>query len=213
MIAPSAAIYNRWVLSFYDFFVLVFSNYTVWQCPTSLIRELYNKNISNNHLDIGVGTGYFLDKCNFPYIEPKITLIDLNPNCLQIAAKRIARYRPKTYIADIFDRLPLTNERFDSASLNYLLHCLPGNFSNKAIVFKNINPYLNPGATVFGSTILGKKSKSFLAKQLIKLYNAKGIMGNEQDTREDLETVLSQNFDSYSVWEVGSVAFFVGKKV
>ncbi len=183
----------------------------VWQCPTSSIKELYNKNISNNHLDIGVGTGYFLDKCHFSSLEPKITLIDLNPNCLRITAKRIARYRPKTFIADIFKPLPLTTERFDSVGLNYLLHCLPGNLSSKAIVFKNIAPHLNPGATVFGSTILGKEPKSFLAKQLIKIYNAKNIMGNAQDTRDNLESVLRQYFDSYSIWEVGSVAFFVGK--
>ena len=147
-IAPSAAIYSHLALSFYDFYVLLFSNYLVWKCPTSLIKEFYNKNVSSNHLDIGVGTGYFLDKCKFPTTKPNITLMDLNPNCLESAAKRIARYQPQTCVADIFKRLPLTNERFDSVGLNYLFHCLPGNFLKKASIFKNID-FFQPSATVF----------------------------------------------------------------
>lgn len=212
-VEASAAIYNRWILACYDFYVLTFSNYLVWKCPTTLIKKFYNDNISNNHLDIGVGTGYFLDKCQFPLPNPKITLLDLNPNCLQITAKRIARYQPKAYLANILNNFLLNNERFDSIGINYLLHCLPGNFSSKAAVFQNIKPYLNSGATVFGSTILGKHPKNFLAKQLLKIYNAKGIMGNNQDTRKDLEIVLSQHFNSYSIWEVGMVAFFVAKNM
>lgn len=211
MLAPSAALYNKWALAFYDLYVLGFSNRFVWRCPTPFIRELYNKNLSSHHLDIGVGTGYFLDKCQFPSSQPKITLVDLNPNSLEVTAQRIARYQPKTVVADIFQPLPFTTERFDSVGLNYLLHCLPGNLLEKAVVFKNIAPYLNPGATVFGSTILSKNPQNTLAKKLLKLYNAKGFFGNLADTREDLETALGLNFQSYDIREVGSVALFVGK--
>jgi ubiquinone/menaquinone biosynthesis C-methylase UbiE len=211
-IAPSAAIYNRLVLYIYDFYVLGFSNSMVWKCPSSLIKEFYNEHLSHNHLDIGVGTGYFLDKCVFPEPQPKIKLMDLNPNCLQIAAKRIERYKPSFQVADILKPLPLTHEHFDSVGLNYLLHCLPGNLLRKSdVVFKHIKPYLNPGATVFGTTILGQNPTNFLAKRLLKIYNKKGIMGNAHDTREDLEKALSNHFDSHTIWEVGSVAFFVAK--
>jgi ubiquinone/menaquinone biosynthesis C-methylase UbiE len=212
MLAPSAAVYNQLFLHLYDFYVLGFSNTFAWHCPTRSIRELYNKNLSNQHLDVGVGTGYFLDKCQFPNPEPKITLVDLNPNSLEVAAKRIARYKPQTYLADIFKPLPLADARFDSVGLNYLFHCLPGPFSKKEVVFKNIEPYLNPGATVFGSTIMVQNSHGYLARKLLAFYNSKGIFGNLQDTREDLEAALSRNFSSYSLRDVGSVVFFEGKK-
>src|SRR4051812_21284529 len=94
-----AAIYNKTVLSFYNLFVLGFSNNYAWKCPTTSILAFYNENISANHLDVGVGTGYFLDKCNFPTSPtdqalPKIALLDLNPSSLKATSKVLQRYNP-----------------------------------------------------------------------------------------------------------------------
>src|SRR5579859_657862 len=89
-----AAIYSRTILSVYDIGVLGFSNTFVWKCPTSQILSFYDDHVSANHLDVGVGTGYFLDKCEFPLESPRITLFDLNRNSLRATAKRIGRYKP-----------------------------------------------------------------------------------------------------------------------
>ncbi|MDJ0799996.1 MAG: hypothetical protein QNJ51_24845 [Calothrix sp. MO_167.B12] len=56
-----AAIYSKSLLLIYDFFVLGLSNTFCWQCPTKLILNFYNQHISDKHLDVGVGSGYFLD--------------------------------------------------------------------------------------------------------------------------------------------------------
>src|SRR5258708_16057798 len=95
-----AAIYNKVILSVYDIGVLGIANAVIWKCSTSKILTFYNQHISANHLDIGVGTGYFLDKCRFPSNAPKLTLFDLNPNSLESTAKRVRRYNPTTQVGD-----------------------------------------------------------------------------------------------------------------
>lgn len=129
------SIYTKPTLAAYDFIVLGVSNSLIWQCPTQRLVEHYNKHVSANHLDVGVGTGYFLDQCQFPTSAPRLALMDLNSNALEFASQRIARYHPQTYRRNVLDPLALNVEAFDSVGINYLLHCLPGSVESKAIVF------------------------------------------------------------------------------
>ena len=86
------AAYKGWILTWvYDALVLGFSNHVLWKCPTAGLLDLYNANVTSNHLDVGVGTGYYLDRCRFPDAEPRLALMDLNENSLSCAAKRVAR--------------------------------------------------------------------------------------------------------------------------
>jgi hypothetical protein len=75
---------------------LGFSNRFLWRCPTAELRRLHKRNVSARHLDVGVGTGYFLDKARWDVAEPEITLLDLNPNCANFAlpTHRLGRPRP-----------------------------------------------------------------------------------------------------------------------
>ncbi|MDP6717418.1 MAG: hypothetical protein QGF59_02130, partial [Pirellulaceae bacterium] len=95
------AIYTKATLRIYDFLVLGISNRWIWRCPTSRLLRMYNDDISANHLDVGVGTGYLLDHCRFPAERPRIGLLDLNATCLQTAAQRIARYQPMQFQANV----------------------------------------------------------------------------------------------------------------
>ena len=65
-VAAGHAVYTKRMLSVYDFVVLVISNRLIWKCPSRRILELYNRHVTGNHLDVGVGTGYFLARCRFP---------------------------------------------------------------------------------------------------------------------------------------------------
>lgn len=209
-----AAIYSKYTLLIYDFFVLGLSNTFCWKCPTQLILEFYNQHVSDKHLDIGVGSGYFLDNCKFPHSNPRITLVDLNPNSLEATARRIHRYNPNSFIANVFQPLPLEPASFNSIGINYLLHCLPGNnILSKEIVFQNLKYLLKDDGIIFGTTILGKGvSHNLFAQQLIRTYNAKGIFGNKNDSCEDLENILKKHFSAYEIRIVGCVAFFVCRK-
>jgi ubiquinone/menaquinone biosynthesis C-methylase UbiE len=202
------AVYSPMVLRTYDWVVLGLSNHLLWRCSTAELRRLYDRNVSARHLDIGVGTGYFLDKATWPVADPDITLLDLNPNCLVVAAKRIRRYAPKAVLANILEPLP-PHEAFKSASLCYLLHCVPGTIREKAVAFDHLRPLLAPGARVFGATILqGRVPRSRPAQALMNLYNRKGIFSNAADTLEDLETALNQRFSSVKLEMKGVVALF-----
>jgi hypothetical protein len=204
-----AAIYNRGILSVYDLGVLKLSNQWAWRCPSPLILDFYNAHITANHLDVGVGTGYFLDKCRFPSSNPRIDLLDLNQNSLHVTAERLRRYQPTIHLANVLEPLTLDMPKFDSVALNYLLHCLPGNLQHKQLVFDHLKPYLNPGAVIFGTTILGQGIQpNFLALRLMKLYNAKGIFSNHADNLSDLQAVLERHFHDCQTKVVGCVAFF-----
>src|SRR4051794_17593958 len=85
--AKGIAVYTNSVLWMYNLFVIGFSSSFAWKCPSRFIQELYDQHVSNKHLDVGVGTGYFLDHCRFPTTTPAVSLLDLNPNCLQITAR------------------------------------------------------------------------------------------------------------------------------
>ena len=210
-----AAIYTRQTLAGYDFVVLKVSNSLAWKCPSALILDFYNQHITPNHLDVGVGTGYFLDKCRFPAgTTPNIHLLDLNPHSLKATADRLRRYEPTTHRANVLEPLKL-NVRFDSIALNYLLHCLPGTMRSKGVVFDHLKPLLNPGGVIFGATILGADGHAIqpnaLARSLMRLYNSRGVFGNAHDTLADLETNLQANFRDCSTQIVGCVAFFSGR--
>ena len=104
-VAAGAAVHSRPFLSIYDLYVLGFSNTVVWQCPSHLILDFYNENVSRKHLDVGVGTGYFLDKCKFPIHDPIIALAGLNLNSLQATAKRLQRYEPTIHLRKVLEPL------------------------------------------------------------------------------------------------------------
>jgi len=204
-----AAVYTPLTLAFYDLAVLQLSNSLVWQCSTRLILDFYNQHISDKHLDIGVGTGYFLDKCRFPSTAPKLALFDLNPHSLAKSAKRLRRYNPSCSMGNALQPIDIGMSEFGSISLNYLLHCLPGNLATKSTVFKNVKPLLRDGGVVFGSTILGEGVRhNPLAKRLVKIYNARGIFSNLSDRRSDLEAGLKAHFDEYTIHIAGCVALF-----
>lgn len=206
-----AAIYSKRMLSLYDLGVIELSNRFAWRCPPHLMLDFYNQHISANHLDVGVGTSYFLDTCRFPSNTPRIVLLDLNPNSLNMSAKRLHRYNPTTYLANVLEPLQFDMPKFDSIGLNYLLHCLPGTMRSKHVVFANLKPWLNPGGVVFGTTILSQGIRpNFLARRMMTLYNAKAIFSNREDDLPSLEAALKRYFQSYETNVVGCVAFFYG---
>ena len=211
------AVYSRSTLNVYDWVVLGISNRFIWKCPTPGLEAHYNKYLSANHLDVGVGTGYFLDRCRFPSSTPRVALMDLNPEALAFTARRIARYKPETYRRNVLEPLVIGTgaidaERFDSVGFNYLLHCIPGSIDTKAVAFDHLKALMNPNAVLFGSTLLqGGVRRSGLAKRLMAIYNKKGIFANEHDDLEGLERALRSRFRDVSVQVVGCGALFSGR--
>jgi hypothetical protein len=207
-------VYTPLVLRTYDLFVLGFSGRFVWRCSKSKMLELYDRHVGTRHLDVGVGTGWFLDKCGWPTESPQITLLDLNEHALSAAADRIRRYAPTTVRANVLDPVELGDARFGSIGLNFLFHCLPGGLQWKAAtVASNLRPYLAPNGVVFGSTILGRGvSHNLLGRRLMRLYNRKRIFSNLEDDQQGLEQGLASELTDVEIQVVGTVALFVARR-
>lgn len=210
---PGIAVYSRSYLNIYDWFVLGFGNSVVWQCPTALLMSWYERHVSSRHLDVGVGTGYFLDRCHFPAAEPTIALLDLNEEALRFTAERIRRYRPTIHRADVLEPLTIAQAPFQSIAMNYLLHCLPGDMHYKGQAFAHLGALLAGDGVLFGSTILADRAmERRLSRTFLEFSNRKGIFSNRQDTLATLEAELARHFTSHEVVVHGCVALFAARR-
>ena len=206
-------IYNRAFLPIYDLFVLGFVCRFIWKCPVHHLLELYHQHVTVNHLDVGVGTGYFLDHCKFPIDVPRLVLMDLNPNCLEASGKRLSRYFPLIYCRDVLEPINIDTRPFDSVAMNGLLHCLPGTIRTKGIVFDHLKPLLNPGGVLFGCTILSKGvKKSRVAQWTMDLLNKREVFTNLEDDLKELREELSERFEQNSVKVIGCMALFWARR-
>ena len=138
--------------------------------------------------------------------------MDVNASALDHAASRISRYKPERYQRNVLKPLLMECRGFDSASVNYVLHCLPGTMNSKSAFFDHLIECMNPGAVVFGSTLLqGGIPRNWAAQRLMNFYNAKGIFSNQSDDLPDLDLALKQRFDEVQIDVIGSAALCAGR--
>jgi hypothetical protein len=205
------AVYTPRTLRAYDLVVTRFSNSLVWRCPARRILEHYDRHVHALHLDVGPGSAYYLDRCKFPSPAPAITLMDPNPQVLRFASERIARYQPTFHTADALKPIDLEPASYGSVGLSYVLHCMPGNMTSKAIVFDNLVPLVEQDGVIFGATILGQGvPHTLVGRRLMRIYNHKGIFSNLEDDLEGLKGVLDSRFERVELEVVGAVALFSG---
>jgi SAM-dependent methyltransferase len=207
------AVYTPLTLQAYDLWVLGLSNRFAWACPTPRLQEHFERHVGARHLDIGVGTGYFLAHCRFPADTPRIALADLNPASLAAAASRIRHLQPSTHMVNVLEPFSLAGAPFDSVSMNYLLHCLPGPLAAKAPAIRHATQQLAPGGVLFGATILGQGVRhNAFGSVLMSLYNRRGIFGNRDDSLAALRELLARELEDVAVKLVGRVALFSGRR-
>jgi hypothetical protein len=204
----SIRIYTRASLRLYDAVVMGLLARHVWHCPPERFVEHYRQHITSNHADIGVGTGYCLDRCGFDTPNPRLTLIDLQPNCLEYAARRLARYRPQVLVHDVLQPLPPVSRRFDSVGLGGVLHCLPGDLRHKSRVFDAIGSLTRPGSKVFGYSLIANTRRRIRSDLVLLLLNRLRVVDNAGDRIDDLERELSTRFAACVVEQVGYLVFF-----
>jgi len=206
------AFYTRRSLAVYDLAVLGYFSRLAWRCPAHRVLRHYDEHVTANHLDIGVGTGYFLDRCTYPSPSPRLVLMDPNAACLDVAERRVARYTPGRLQASVLDPIEFDGQGFDSIGMTYLLHCLPGDIRTKAVVFEHVQSVAEPGAVVFGATLLhGGVDRSWYARAVMRWNNDHGIFSNAGDDADGLRWALSQHLDDVTIELVGCVALFAGR--
>jgi ubiquinone/menaquinone biosynthesis C-methylase UbiE len=199
--------YNPLLLAIYDAWVLKFMAPVVWKTPVPPGVERYRRHLGSRHLDVGPGTGYFIQKAG-PPAGTEITLLDPNPHVLKHASRRLASMAPATVEADVMKPLPVDGP-FDSAALSFVLHCLRGPMTNKATAVRNIANVLTPDGVLFGGTVLGSEaSHTRPARAFLWAVNKKGDFDNLEDTVEGLHGMLSASFRDVEIEVSGSSALF-----
>jgi hypothetical protein len=207
-IAKAHAIYTPFMLAIYDLLVHGVSNHLAWHCPTRQILDLYRSNLSANHLEAAVGTGYFLDRAGRSDFK-RLVLLDINQNCLARAGRRLARFKPTVCEANLLEPLKLDLAPFSSIGLTYVLHCLPGSIREKLKALDHLQPLMKDRAVLFGATILGRGIEpNYAARALLDLYNGNGVFNNREDDPESLTEGLRQRFGRVHVERQGCVALF-----
>lgn len=208
-----AAVYSPWVLKLYDWWVLSVSNRWAWQCSTrDVLLPFYRRLIGPRHLDVGVGTGFYLKHAGFRS-DQQLGLLDLNENSLRTAAHRLGRSGVSGFVQDVMQPVTALGERkYDSMALFYLLHCLPGDMADKARVFANLKPHLAEGGVLYGATILGDAAgHNAFGRKLMDVYNKKGIFGNRADTLDGLDKALRKHFAEVELAQHGKVVCFTAR--
>jgi len=164
--------------------------------------------VGSPHLDIGVGTGYFLDRAGRPDFE-RLILLDINRNCLARAERQLARFKLALCEVNLLAPLNLELPPFSSVGFTYVLHCLPGRMSDKLVALDRLRPLMDQRAVLFGATILGRGiAPNWAARALLDIYNEKGVFNNRDDDLESLADGLRRRFDDVHVETQGCVALF-----
>lgn len=200
--------YSPTLLRLYDPLVLGPIARFVWRFPVNERTNYYPRNIRPNHLDIGPGTGYFLEHSGLPE-GSKVTIIDPNPNVLRHVKRRLQRLDVTAVEADVLKPLPVTGP-FDSVGLSMVLHCLPGPMERKAPAIENIARVMAPDGVLFGATVLGRSAPhTRLGRAVLRAFNRRGAFGNLDDTEAGLRDILGRSFRSVEVKTHGGIATFV----
>jgi hypothetical protein len=138
--------------------------------------------------------------------------MDLSTSCLDVASKRVARFDPQLIEANVLEPIAHDGAGFDSIALNYVLHCLPGDIHSKAVALDHLIALANPGAWVFGATLLQDGvDRNWFARKVMDRNNAHGIFSNADDSLDGLRSAMSDRFLDSSVEVVGCVGIFAGR--
>lgn len=208
-VVDGQAVYSKPFLNLYDLTVYRGTGPLLWRCPPAVSRHLYDTGVGERHMDIGVGSGYLLHHARFPVPDPRITLVDLNPNSLAHTAHRLRRHRVVTVRANVLEPLPVPAHSHDSVGMSYLLHCVPGSLREKGIALAHAATVVRPGGIVFGATVLSAGVPvSFAARRTMRMLNRRGVFHNEGDTLDDLRAQLGRHFDRHELTVHGCVGVF-----
>jgi SAM-dependent methyltransferase len=202
--------YSRAVLRLYDPLVLGPIAKYVWRCPSDRLTEHYRRHIRSRHLDVGPGTGYFLERSGLAS-DSEVTILDPNTTVLRHVSARLARLDVTAVEADVCKPLPLEGT-FDSASLNLVIHCLPGPFERKVAAVANVAAVMAPDGVLFGSSVIGESgSHNPVARTMLRAYNRRGAFDNLQDSEEAIGEMLASSFEEVEVDAIGSIAVFTAR--
>jgi SAM-dependent methyltransferase len=208
-IRRSQRFFNSFILTFYDLMLYRCIAQYFWGCKPARLVKFYSDNLSGKHLDVGVGSGYLLRHGIKNPKDIDLSLMDLNENCLNKTEQAIYPIQAKTYQRNILVDIEGIPESYQSISVNYVMHCVPGSFKEKGIAFKHLKKLLRDDGILFGSSVVSKGvKKPCHSAVLMWVFNTIGLFDNSNDSLEDLTSVLKQYFKHVEIVESGPTVLF-----
>jgi 2-polyprenyl-3-methyl-5-hydroxy-6-metoxy-1,4-benzoquinol methylase len=205
----SQRFFNKASLFVYDFVLYGVISQYAWGCSIERLDSHYRRYLGSNHLEVGVGTGFLLNRAAFDSPSPRVALMDLSPACIEATAEKVARYAPETYLQNLLQPIEAKIAPFDSIAINSVMHCVPGGFKEKGIAFLHLRTLMSAGCVLFGTTVLSDGvRKNWLAKPFMWLMNFLGVFNNRADNADDLKAYLQAHFQIVEFEVVGVAAFF-----
>lgn len=189
----------------YDYLVNDLNCNLVWQCEKNNIVQNYVSNITGNHIEIGPGTGYFLQNEQFNTLQ----LIDINNDILVNSGQNLKKnsIEIQSHCHNIFSYTLTHLKPADSIGLSYVLHCVPGKIEdNVKNLINNIHfdKYILFGASV----IKDPEERNMFAEIELFWLNKLGIFNNHGDTYKGLQKYLQESGFEYNLRLEGYVAIF-----
>ncbi len=201
--------YSPLGLAVYDLLIMNGVAPHVWGCPAGRLVAHYREHLTGDHADVGVGTGYCLDRAGLPGERPRLALVDLQPHCLAYTARRLARYRPECHRRDVLQPIHGIGAPFDSVALNGVLHCLAGDLPAKARVLDHLAPLCRPGGRIFGCTLVSDDvARRWRRRVVHACLNGLRLIDNRRDHVADLRAALAARFIESRIDIVGCMALF-----
>ncbi|MBE3050309.1 class I SAM-dependent methyltransferase [Candidatus Bathyarchaeota archaeon] len=161
--------YDLGVLPLYDVMVLDINCAYAWSAPVSTtLLPFWRAHFSDNHLDIGVGSGFFPSTVlgDAESADQKLTIWDLSTTALAKTKRRVEMAAPHVVVQTIeadATALPAsvdTSRKFDSISASLLLHCIPMSPEEKMRgLVATARQLLSPTGVFYGTTVLGDTAR------------------------------------------------------
>jgi hypothetical protein len=208
--------YSPGLLAAYDLWVLGFNNYVVWRCPTTKLLAMYNQNISDAHLDVGPGSGWFLRHVRFPGRDaPEVALVDLNEHSLAKSRRGLLKrhVRTTTRVASVLAPLPV-DRQYTSVAASLLMHCVPGTWDTKGVAaFRNVADATTDDGVFFGATVLSHGVRhTRLSRAVAGWFNSKQAFHNEHDDLVGLSQSLYSAWSEVELDVIGSMAVWTARR-
>jgi len=201
-------------IKFYDFLVNDLNCNYAWRCHKSNIFKNYQKNLRSNHLEIGPGSGYFLNPKFHKKEISNLFLMDVNQPILEASQQNLEKHYSNIQLLNhnIFNK-ELDSLKINSIGINYVLHCVPGPLDQK---LEKLHLNLPKNTNIFGATVISDfERQTELSKLELKVLNHKGIFNNKMDFSNDFIDFVAKNKLENSYQIVGNVLIFqfINKKV
>ncbi|WP_052745506.1 class I SAM-dependent methyltransferase [Allosalinactinospora lopnorensis] len=192
----------------------------VWGVPNGLLHTLLAAHAGEEHVEVGVGNGYF--PARLPSWSPLRTLhlLDVNPACMSLTARRLrGRFNLVEHAQNAVNPWDsIAEASVDSVGCFMTLHAIKrASMAELAPLVAQAHRVLKTGGRFIGCTIVCHGAGVHVtgrARRLIEHYNASGVFFNATDSVEKLRALLAEPFGATRV-EVrvfGCVAVWVVTK-